>query len=272
MMNLHFFILLFIISTILFSTNFAFASETEPILITVSSDMDKVIFDGKWTTPSEWKSSSLNEFKYDNKMKIVLRSAHLDDFIYFYVDVLGDFTSNKGIDKATVCIDGENNKSIISDKNDFCFSATLGNKQGVVFQGGSINTITGNFQKIPNPENFIGLSSMSDENNRYNKIPHTGYEFKIPIELIERSDNYGFYLSVYDADSNMFYTWPEESTRKNFFKIPSPETWGEIISPDKSLPELNLPFVIFIISILGVILIPFTTKNLIQNFNLKYNY
>lgn len=265
-MNFSFFVFILIISFfMIFSSDYVFASSTEPILITVSSDMKNVIVDGKWTTPVEWKNSSLDQFTYKGPMKIILRSAHLDDFLYFYLDV-SDYTVNKGMDKATICIDGKNNKNLIPDDNDFCFSSTLGNKQGVVFQGGSINGLTGNFQKISNPENFIGISSMSDENNRYSKIPHVGYEFKIPIDLIQRSDNYGFYLTVYDADSQSFYTWPEESLRKNFFSIPSPQNWGDLVSPDKSMPELNLPLIILMISILTIIILSLNTKNLIKRF------
>lgn len=228
--------------------------------------MDKVIFDGKWTFKTEWKPTSLNDFVYDDGMRIILRSAHHDDFMYFYVDALNDFTLNKGMDKATICIDGQNNKNKISDDNDFCFSSTLDNKQGIVFQGGSVNAITGNFKKILNPENFIGISSISDENNRYSQVPHTSYEFKIPIDIIQRSDNYGFYLSVYDSNSHSFYTWPEESKRENFFKIPSPEQWGDIISPDKSLPELNFPFVVLMISIFTIIIIQSKVQILIKRF------
>ena len=257
------FLLIFII--FLFPLKYSFASSTEPILITSSKNIDQVIFDGKWTD-SEWKNSSLNNFSYDDGMRIVLRSAHQDNFLYFFVDAINDFTINNGGDKATICIDGQNNKNKISDNNDFCFSATLGNKQGVVFQGGSINGITGNFEKISNPENFIGLSNVSDENDRYSKIPHPSYEFKIPIDIIERSDNYGFFLSVYDADSQSFYTWPYESQRENFLKIPSPEHWGDIVSPDKSLPELNLPSIILIISIFTIIVVQFRTPILIKRF------
>jgi len=266
-MNLKIIFSILIISTVLlFPSKISLASVDEPILITTSANMEQVIFDGKWTFFSEWKSSSLNNFSYDDGMKIILRSAHHGDFMYFFVDALSDFTLDKGMDKATICIDGENNKNKISDDNDFCFSSTLGNNQGIVFQGGSINAITGNFQKISNPENFIGLSSISDENNRYSQIPHTSYEFKIPIELIQRSDNYGFYLSVYDAGSNTFYSWPEDSPRKNFLKIPSPNNWGEIVSPDKSLPELNLPMAVLVISILSVIIVQFKTKILFKGF------
>jgi hypothetical protein len=110
-------------------------------------------------------------------------------------------------------------------------------------------------QKISNPENFISISSTSDEIDRYSKIPHPSYEFKIPIELLERSDNYGFYLSVYDASLDRFYSWPENSTRENSSEFPSPSKWGTIISPDKSLPEMNLPILVFAILILTIITI-----------------
>ena len=259
-MNLNIIFIIFIISiTIFFPSKYTLGSSTDPILITISSTMDQVIFDGKWTSPPEWKSSSENKF-YDSGMQIILRSAHQDNFLYFYVDVLNDFTLNKGMDKATICIDGKNNKNAISDNDDFCFSATLGNKQGVVFQGGSVIGITGNFQKIPNPENFIGLGNVSDDNNRYSKAPHPSYEFKIPIDLIQRSDNYGFYLSVYEANSHVFFTWPYESPRENLLKIPSPSTWGDIVSPDKSLPELNLPILVFTILIFTIILVQSKTR------------
>lgn len=244
----------------------SYALSQEPILITKSTDMNQILFDGKWTFFKEWKSSSLNQFTYDDGMNIILRSAHQGDFIYFYVEVINDFTLNKGMDKTTICLDTKNNKNIISDKNDFCFSSTLGNKQGVVFQGGSINGMTGNFQQISYPENFIGIGNISDENSRYEKIPHPSFEFKIPLELIQRSNNYGFYLSVYDAQSEKFYDWPKESVRENLFKIPSPANWGDVISPDKSLPELNLPIIVFMISILTLIILQSKTNFLIKRF------
>lgn len=244
----------------------SFASSEEPILITSFKAMDDIVFDGKWTFFSEWKPTSSDTFSYDDGMRIILRSAHQDNFIYFYVDALTDTTLNKGMDKATICIDAENNKNSITDENDFCFSSSLGNKQGTVFQGNSINSVTGNFQKITSPKNFIGISNISDENNRYSKTPHVSYEFKIPLDLIKRSDNYGFYLSVYDANSNSFYSWPKETIRESFFKIPSPQKWGDIISPDKSLPEINLPFFILMISILSIIILPFKMNCLLNKF------
>ena len=258
-------IFLFSFSFVLISEN-SYASSIEPILITSSLAMERVLFDGKWTFYEEWKSSSFDKFSYDDGMTIVLRSAHQGDFIYFYVEAVNDFSLNKGLDKATICLDGNNNKNIISDEDDFCFSSTLGINQGVVFQGGSVNSVTGNFQQIHNSKNFISLGSVSDENSRYHQTPHTSYEFRIPIELVQRSDNYGFYLSVYEAQSQKFYSWPEESARKSFFKIPSPANWGDIVSPDKSLPEIHLPIIILLVSILATVLIPFKIKNLISRF------
>jgi len=69
-----------------------------------------------------------------------------------------------------------------------------------------------------------------------------------------------FYLSVYDASLDKFYSWPENSTRENSSDIPPPSKWGDIISPDKSLPELNLPILIFGILIFTIILVQSKTK------------
>ena len=257
-MNFKLIIFLFLF-TIIFSSEEIFALSTESILITISPDMEKVIFDGKWTFVTEWKPSSLTTIVIDDKQTI-LRTAHFGNFIYVFVDSINDFTLDKEMDKATICFDGQNNKSQIPDKNDYCFSSTLGHKQGMVFQGGFVNELTGNFQKIPNPDDFISISTVSDDNDRYTKTPHPSYEFKIPIELLQRSDHYGIYLSVYDAGSDTLSTFPKETIQENSLKIPSPSQWGDIISPDKSLPELNLPILVFTILIFTVIIVQSKTR------------
>ena len=71
-------------------------------------------------------------------------------------------------------------------------------------------------------------------------------------------------MSVFDADKNILYSWPDNTSAKN--SIASPDTWGDIISPDKSLPELNLPIIVFIISILTLIILQSKTKSLIKCF------
>lgn len=238
---------------------------SEPILITVSPSMENVIFDGKWTNLSEWKQSSYNLYTFgDGEMTIHLRTAHFGDYIYVFIDSVKDITFDKNMDEATVCIDGKNNKNKIHDADDFCFSVLLENNIGSVFQGNNLNGSMTSMKKIPNPDNFIAISTISDENDRYSKTPHPSYEFKIPIELLERSDNYGFYISVYDANLEKFYSWPENSTRENSLNFPSPSTWGDIISPDKSLPEMNMPILIF--SIMFFLLILIQSKIKLESF------
>ncbi|WP_299292837.1 hypothetical protein [Nitrosopumilus sp.] len=209
-------------------------ADSEQILITKSLAMKDIIFDGKWTNLNEWKQSSHNHISYDNEMNFHLRTAHQDGFFYVFIDTIGDKTLDKNSDRATVCIDGKNEKNLIADQNDYCFSVAFGQKQGRIFQGDSIIKLNGNFQRIHNIENFIALSNVSDENDRYSKTPHSSYEFKIPLDLLERSDNYGFYVSVYDSSINAYYSWPTEIHRE-YNAIPSPKSWGNLISPDKSM-------------------------------------
>ena len=240
--------------TIFFSYQQSYAN-SDPILITQSDGIDNVIFDGKWTNYPEWKPSSHNMFSYDDGMLIHLRTAHYENFIYVLVDPVGDKTLDNKMDQATICFDGKNNKNEIPDNDDYCFSVSLGQKQGIIKQG-SVNE---NFKIIDSKE-FIAISSVSDENDRYTTTPHPSYEFKIPIELLERSDNYGFYISVYDASLDKFYSWPKNSTRDNFSDIPPPSEWGDIVSPDKSLPELSLPILVFTILIFTIVLLQSKTK------------
>lgn len=49
---------------------------------------------------------------------------------------------------------------------------------------------------------------------------------------------------MYDTHSNKFYSWPPDVNSKNPFQIPSPSVWGDLISPDHSLPEFPLPAII----------------------------
>ena len=249
-------------ASLLTFASFENASATsEPILITISPSMENVIFDGRWTNFSEWKQSSHNPYNFgDGEMVIHLRTAHFGDYIYVFVDPITDLTLDEKMDKATICLDGKNNKSEIHDSDDFCFSVSLGNNEGIVFQGNPIDESITSMQKIPNPDDFIAISTVSNENDRYSITPHPSYEFKIPIELLERSDNYGFYLSVYDASLDKFYSWPENSTRDNSSDIPPPSKWGDIVSPDKSLPELNLPILVFAILIFAIILVQSKVK------------
>lgn len=217
----------------------------EPILISISSSMGEVVFDGKWTNELEWKQSSWDTIStHDGTLHI--RTAHQGDFIYVLLDAIDDQTIDHISDKAMICIDGQNDKTIIPNSNDYCFSTALDSKQSFVYQGGSSLALNGFFKKISNNDGFIGIGSKSDHNDKYSKIPHASYEFKIPINLFERSDIYGFYVQVFDASSKLYYTWPQNIIPENSFDIPSPNKWGELVSPDKSIPEFELPILTMI--------------------------
>lgn len=224
----------------------------EPIMISISSSMDKVFFDGKWTNGFEWKESSWKSIS-SNYGTLHLRTAHQGDFIYILLDAVDDQTIDHLSDRAIICIDGKNDKTIIANSDDYCFLVSLNGKEGFVYQGGSSLSINGNFKKISNTEGFIGVGSKSDQNDKYSKIPHTSYELKIPINFFERSNIYGFYVQVFDASTNQYNTWPTDILPDGTFDIPSPSLWGELVSPDKSIPEFNFPLLVMIPALFLVI-------------------
>lgn len=217
----------------------------EFILISRSPAMENIILDGKWSSNTEWKESVYTGIPFDENKYVHLRTAHHENFIYFLLDFESDIYPDTNMDKAMICLNSDNDKSLRSDSDDYCFIVVLNGKSSHVIVGGSNNAINGNFQKIENDFQFIGIGTASDSNDRYSKIPHSSYEFKIPTKLVGRSDTYGFYFSLYDYDQNKLYSWPNVETKNNFL-IPSPSMWGTLISPDKSLPEFSFSIIFFI--------------------------
>lgn len=236
-------------------------ANAEPILISFSADRDRIVYDGKWTDVQEWKQSSLDKFAYTDGSSIILRTAHQGNFIYVLIDFVTDVSPDHVSDKALICIDGKNDKSEVPGNDDYCFGVALGQKAGFTLQGGSPLAVSNNFVKITNPKGFIGTSAVSDVNDRYSKIPHSSYEFRIPIDVFGRSDIYGFYFTVFDDSTGQFYSWPKINPEKPF-KIPSPSLWGEIVSPDKSLPEFQWPLLALLPSMLIVIYLARIKNNL----------
>lgn len=230
---------------------FVFAEESIPT--TYSKAVDKIIFDGKWTFTSEWKESGLNSWLFNDGTKIVLRTAHDGNYIYVFVDYLSDIFKDKGTDRATVCF-GDLTHNKIANENDYCFLVTLGNNNPIILQGDSSIAISGNFKKISNTE-FIGVGAMSNNADRYTPVPHASYEFKIPLELIGRNNEYSFYLSVYDFHRNVMNTWPRDIILENNFVIPSPIYWSTFYSPDSSLPEFPLSISVLIITMIMILVI-----------------
>jgi hypothetical protein len=249
--------------------------DEKSILITRSEIMKDVVFDGKWTSYLEWKNTSWNPIKSDDSIVYHLRSAHQEDFIYLFVDVIADKKPDFNGDKAMICIDSENNKSEFLDDDDYCFIVklqelnffeTLLNQQNsVILQAKSSSTSLEDLEKITSRE-FIGIGTVSDKEDRYSTIPHASYEFKIPIELIGRSDNYGFFVNVFDSEEEMNYSWPE-SIYLEKWEIPSPSLWGNLISPDKSLPEFELPMLVIFSAVTLIIII--TSRSSKININYK---
>lgn len=238
---------------IFFTTENSYASEL--ILITISDRMSDVIFDGRWTFKAEWKNSSLETLSYLDKTEIQLRTAHHENFIFVFVDFVSDTHLNKGSDRVLVCFDTKNDKTSKSGSDDYCFMSVLGRNTPMTFQGGSPFALNGYFKKIPNPEGLIGIGAVSDENDRYSKIPHPSYEFRIPTDLVGRSNNYGFYVGVFDSQFNKVYSWPQEIFVDRPFQIPSPSTWGDLVSPDNSLPEFEWQLLVLVSGFIFTLLV-----------------
>lgn len=251
-----------------FHVYFGNAFAEDPILISRSSGLDKIIFDGKWTNSYEWKQSSYNWLKFDDGTEIHLRTAHQENFIYVQINAASDMSINKGSDSAIVCFDTKNDKTSVPQSDDYCFSTTLDGKTSFTYQGNNIPAVNGHFTKITNDKNFIAVGSSSDKYDRYNKVPHASYEFKIPLDVLGRSDNYGFYLSVFDADKQIHYSWPYEIKKQSLISITSPSQWGDLVSPDKSIPEFNFSFLLlFIIPILVTFTFLIKSKFAINDFS-----
>lgn len=239
-------IVLLFFAIFLFSIDNVYA--TDQIMITKSFTMDQVVFDGKWSFYTEWKQSSWNDLSYSDGTQIHLRTAHQGDFIYVFMDDVESTQWSNGGDRATVCFDSDNSKNVNADSNDYCFVTTLSESTPITLQGGSPLVSVSNFRTITNPNGFIGIAAISDENDRYTKVPHPSYEFKIPTSLIGRSSDYGFYVSIYHSQSSKIYSWPQNASVLSSLEIPSPDKWGELISPDKSIPEFPIPLLILISS------------------------
>lgn len=226
--------------------------------------MNEIIFDGKWSFWDEWKQSSYEKLEIENNI-IYFRIAHQDEYIYALLDFVSDQSFDKNMDYAMLCFDIHNEKSKIPNTNNFCFKSILGNDVPVTYQGGSPFGSQSNFKKISNHEQLIAIAGISDENDRYSKQPHVSYEFKIPLELINRSNNYGFSFIIYDGKSNLQISWPER-IESNSILIPPPKTWGDLVSPDNSLPEFSSNLLLFFIGILLIPALLYKTSHFHTNF------
>ena len=249
-------------SFLIFQIFFQYSYAEDPILISVSPSMGQVIFDGKWTDSFEWKQSSYNRLSFNDDSVIHLRTAHQENFIYIQINFESDKNIDQGYDSAMVCFDTKNDKTIIPQSDDYCFSTILDLEKSSTYQGNNNSSIANSFSQIPNHKNFVAIGTASDKYDRYNQIPHTSYEFKIPLDVLKRSDNYGFFISVFDNHTQNHYLWPYSIENSNSFS--SPSQWGDLVSPDKSLPEFNSSILFSILILVMVIPIMITKLNLFK--------
>ncbi len=238
---------------IIFAMPLVFAQSTIPI--TKSDFMDRVVFDGRWTFTQEWKPSS-DEIIRDSTI-IHIRTAHQDNFIYVMLDAVTHTTIDNNKDFAMVCFDTKSDQSVKPDANYYCFKLYLGSDKAFTFQG---TDQLGELKSVDNHVDLIAVAAASDENDRYSSVPHGGYEYRIPIELLGRTDHYGFYVEVFDFTDSITYTWPSEINLESNFEIPSPTKWGLIYSPDKSLPEYDVPMLVLVIGIFSIILLSIRSR------------
>ena len=220
------------------------------IFTTYRDDGNQTIFDGKWSFLQEWKRTSYNTAYGDS---LVIRTGHDYKNLYVLVDFISQQKFSKNSDFGIVCLDVKNDKESIPQKDDYCFLVTLNSNHPITLEGGNILGINNHFSVIENNPSLIAIGGISDENDRYSAIPHTTYEFKIPLEIFQRSDKYGFLAGAYIANENKIYSWPENIKNQDNFQISSPSFWGELISPDKSIPEFPWPILVLLLTTFFII-------------------
>lgn len=223
-------------------------ASAQQIPVTLDGSAHEIIFDGKWSFRQEWKATTLDNEIYDDSHEMVIKTGHDYENLYVLLDFVTKAQNFK--DRAYVCVDNSIDRGIKPTVSTFCFTTAPDSQYPITLQGGSPIEPTGFFAKIKNHPNFIAIEGISDQNDRYSRNPHESYEFKIPIDVIGASDRYGFYVSVIDGNTGKSYNWPHLATPDKYPYIPPPNLWGEIFSPDHSLPEFSLPFYILLSALL----------------------
>ena len=235
----------------------------DELFITFTDADSEIILDGKWSNAHEWKKSSETIITQDNKKSFALRYAHNYEQIFVLIDVVDDISANSLKDKSLLCFEAETTESSIIDESKiYCFEKMLDGNLVTLIK--NVETLESSYKKIKNPPNVVATSGLSDQNDRYSKIPHISYEFQIPIDIIGRSNEYNVYVEVFDAETNSIMTWPSNPDVTESFLTNSTE-WGKMISPDKSIPEFPSPLIVFAILIVTILVIQLKLKTSLSN-------
>ncbi len=235
-----------LIMIVIIYPHFAFAQPQ--IFTTLRGGTDSIVWDGKWSYLQEWKPMTENILTFTDGNELSVKTGHDRQNLYVFLDFISEEQFKKKSDYGIVCVTANKTMESNLQKDDYCFLAALGSYNPLTFQGGGDLAATNHLVKIQNDPNLIAVGGISDEHDRYGGPPHTSYEFKIPIKAIGSSDVYNFYAAAYDAKTNKVYSWPQNVTSNEFPAIPSPAQWGELISPDKTLPEFPWPIFMMILA------------------------
>ena len=239
-----------VISLLIITPHLAYAQQ---IFTPYRDDGNATIFDGKWTFTQEWKRTSEDIIRFNDGNELSVKTGHDGNNLYVLLDFISQHKFAKFSDYGIVCATTNTTKEINPQADDYCILVTLGSHNPITLEGGNYLGQTNHFAKIKNDLSLIAIGGISDNHDRYSNIPHSTYEFKIPIKVIGRSDTYGFYVATYDAYNNLVYSCPQNITNNEFPAIPSPSKWGHLISPDKSLPEFPWPVFAMVSSFFFVI-------------------
>jgi len=239
------------IMLIIICPNFAFAQPQ--IFTTLRGGVDSIVWDGKWTFLQEWKPTSEDILQFNDGSELSVKTGHDRENLYVFLDFVTEHQFKKFSDYGVICMVANKTTESSPQKDDYCFLVALGSHNPLTFQGGGYLASTNYFMKIENDHDLIAVGGVSDEHDRYSSIPHVSYEFKIPIKVVGRSDVYGFYAATYDAQTGNSYSWPQNVTNDSFPVVPPPSKWGELISPDKSLPEFPYPLIMMLLATITII-------------------
>jgi hypothetical protein len=225
------------------------------IFTTLRGGVDSIVWDGKWTFLQEWKPTSEDILQFNDGNELAVKTGHDRENLYVFLDFVTEHQFKKFSDYGIICMVANKTTESSPQKDDYCFLAVLGSHNPLTFHGGGYLALTNYFMRIENDPDLIGVGGVSDEHDRYSTISHASYEFKIPIKVVGRSDMYGFYAAMYDAQTGKTYSWPQNVTNNSFPTVPPPSKWGDLISPDKSLPEYPYPLIMMSLCTITIIFI-----------------
>jgi hypothetical protein len=177
--------------------------------------------DGRWTTSFEWDGAGEHEQDFDDGTRLVIRSMYDGEYLYLLLDLIAD-RYDESTGRAFVCFDTDHDGGL-QDSRDYCFMGALEGVQKT-YQGKDSVGIDFDFLETKGPGDFMVLGSMSE--SPYSSSSHPVYEFRIPIDFLGYSEEYGFYAIVLDSGSS--YAVPDNFIRSPI-PIPSPSEWGLLI-------------------------------------------